>query len=60
MSKLRLGKIENYFLEAKMQIRELIDRMTPEKADELEDAIRKIDSLIKNAEHKYIYMNEIK
>ena len=49
---IRIGKVENDFMDIKIEIRRLIDVFTPENNRKLGSLLTDIDNLIKNAEIK--------
>lgn len=55
---MRIGKIENDFMDVKIEVRKLIDTVTPEKNDELDLLLSKIDNLLKSAVSKKIKEDE--
>lgn len=46
---MRLGKIENDFMESSRSIRELVDKFIPQENEELERHIQAINSIIEKA-----------
>lgn len=46
---MRIGKIESDFMELKIEIRKLIDKLVPEEHEKLDISFKQIDNIINKA-----------
>lgn len=55
---MRIGKIESDFMDVKIEIRRLIDKLIPEENENLDALFNQVDSLINKATIKKVQEDE--